>query len=95
MLTYAYKHSIIALGWKEEAMKSTRELIATELRIMRAKKNESVETVADNSGVSRDTITWYEKNLTSPSIDNLEKLLNYYEVDFDIFFTNIYAYKHN
>lgn len=73
---------------------TTRELIAAELRGLRAKKDESVEKVALNSTVSKDTITRYENNLCSPSIDNLEKLLNYYDVDFDIFFTNIYANKH-
>lgn len=73
---------------------TTRELIAAELRGLRAKKDETVEKVSIGSTVSRDTITRYENNLTSPSIDNLEKLLNYYEMDFDIFFTNIYANKH-
>ncbi len=74
---------------------TTRELIAAELRGIRAKRDESVEKVATGSTVSRDTIARYENNLCSPSIDNLEKLLNYYGVDFDIFFTNIYANKHN
>ena len=74
---------------------TTRELIAAELRGLRAKKDETVEKVANGSTVSRDTIARYENNLVSPSIDNLEKLLNYYGVDFDIFFTNIYANKHN
>ena len=73
---------------------TTRELIAAELRGLRAKKDESMERVALNSTVSMDTIKRYENNLCSPSIDNLEKLLNYYGVDFDIFFTNIYANKH-
>lgn len=73
---------------------TTRELIAAELRGLRAKKDESVEKVSIGSSVSRDTITRYENNSCSPSIDNLEKLLNYYGVDFDIFFTNIYANKH-
>ena len=73
---------------------TTRELIAAELRGLRAKKDETIEKVALKSTVSKDTIIRYEKNLSSPSIDNLEKLLNYYGVDFDIFFTNIYANKH-
>lgn len=75
-------------------MTTTRELIAAELRGLRAKKDESVEKVANNSSLSKDTITRYENNLVSPTIDNLEKLLNYYGIDFDIFFTNVYAEKH-
>ncbi|MEE3344701.1 MAG: helix-turn-helix transcriptional regulator [Bacilli bacterium] len=75
-------------------MNTTRELIAAELRGLRAKKDESVEKVANNSSLSKDTITRYENNLVSPTIDNLEKLLNYYGIDFDIFFTNVYAEKH-
>ena len=75
-------------------MNTTRELIAAELRGLRAKKDESVEKVAIGASIGRDTITRYENNLVSPSIDNLEKLLNYYGVDFDIFFTSIYANKH-
>lgn len=75
-------------------MITTRELIAAELRGLRAIKDESVEKVAIGSEVGRDTITRYENNLVSPTIDNLEKLLKYYGVDFDIFFTNVYANKH-
>lgn len=76
-------------------MKSTRELIADELRSLRALKKASIETVAKESNVNKDTISRYENNLTSMQIDILEKLLNYYNVSFDIFFTNIYAKKHN
>ena len=50
--------------------------------------------MALGANISRDTITRYENNLVSPTIDNLERLLNYYGVDFDIFFTNVYANKH-
>lgn len=75
-------------------MKSTRELIADELRSIRAKKKLSIENVAKLADVNKDTISRYENNNTSMQIDILEKLLNCYEVDFDIFFTNIYANKH-
>ena len=76
-------------------MKSTRELIADELRSIRAKKKYSIETVASISGVNKDTISRYENNLVSMQIDNLEKLLECYGIKFDIFFTDIYANKHN
>ena len=76
-------------------MKSTRELIADELRSIRARKNVSIEEVAKQSLVSKDTISRYENNLVSMQIDKLEQLLNYYGIEFDIFFENIYAKKHN
>ena len=75
-------------------MKTTRELIADELRSIRAIKDVSIEEVARGSQVNKDTISRYENNLTSMQIDILEKLLNYSNQDFDIFFTNIYAKKH-
>ena len=76
-------------------MKNTRELIADELRSIRAKLNLSIENVAEQSNVNKDTISRYENNLVSMNIDIIEKLLNVYNIDFDIFFTNIYANKHN
>ncbi len=76
-------------------MKTTRELIADELRSIRARKNVSIEEVAKQSQVNKDTISRYENNLVSMQIDKLEQLLNYYDVKFDIFFENIYAKKHN
>lgn len=76
-------------------MKNTRELIADELRSIRAKLNLSIENVAEHSNVNKDTISRYENNLVSMNIDIIEKLLNVYNIDFDIFFTNIYANKHN
>lgn len=62
---------------------------------MRAKKQLSIETVAELSGVNKDTISRYENNLVSMNLENLEKLLKVYNCDFAIFFTNIYANKHN
>ena len=72
---------------------TTRDLIASELRSIRAKKDISLETVATESGVNKDTMCRYENNTVSMQIDILDKLLKYYKVDFDIFFTNIYANK--
>lgn len=75
-------------------MKSTRELIADELRSIRAKKNLSIEKVAEKSNINKDTISRYENNSVAMNIDYIEKLLNAYDVSFDIFFTNIYVNKH-
>lgn len=75
-------------------MKKTRDLIADELRSIRAKKNLSIESVAKETNVNKDTISRYENNAVSMQIDILEKLLEFYQIEFDIFFTNIYANKH-
>lgn len=74
-------------------MKSTRELIAEELRSIRAKKKLSLESAAEKAGVNKDTIWRYENNQVSMQIDILEKLLLVYDEDFDIFFVNVYANK--
>lgn len=76
-------------------MKTTQELISDELRSIRAKKNINIETVAEKCGINKDTIYRYEKNKTSMKLDTIEKLLKFYDIDFSIFFTNIYANKHN
>ena len=76
-------------------MKTTRELIADELRSIRARTGLNIETVAKETQINKDTISRYENNLVSMQIDILEKLLTYYNINFDIFFTSIYANKHN
>lgn len=73
---------------------NTSELIASELRSIRAKRDETIENVANHCDIHKDTLFRYENNLVPMRIDILEKLLNYYQVDIDIFFTNIYANKH-
>ena len=76
-------------------MKETvRNDIASELRSLRAKTNISIEELVEKTGVSKDTIYRYENASVSMNIDNLEKLLNGYGIDFNIFFNNIYANKH-
>lgn len=75
-------------------MKSTRELIAEELRSLRAKQKKSLEVIAEETGLNKDTICRYENNQVSMQIDTLEKLIVAYGQEFDIFFTSIYANKH-
>ena len=74
-------------------MKNTRELIADELRSIRAKEKMSIEIVAEKAGISKDTLCRYENNQVSMQIDILEKILLVYNEDFDIFFRKIYANK--
>ncbi len=76
-------------------MKTTRELIAEELRSLRAREKISLEAIADKSNVNKDTIWRYENNQVSMQIDTLEKILVAYGQDFNIFFTKIYANKHS
>ena len=76
-------------------MKSTRDLISDELRSLRAKANLNLEEVALKTNISKDTLSRYERNQVAMNIDILEKILNFYDVNFDIFFTQIYAKKQN
>ena len=76
-------------------MTSTRELIAGELRSIRAKKQLTIEDIASKTSLDKMTISRYENNSVSMQIDVLEKILKAYNVDFDIFFKNIYANKQN
>ena len=63
-----------------------REYVAMKLREIRANRDYSIEYVAKKSGVNKDTICRYENNQVSQQIDNLEKILNVYGVDFTNFF---------
>lgn len=75
-------------------MKTTSNLVADELRALRARLDLKIEEVARDTKLDKGTIVRYENYQTSPNLDNLEKLLNYYGVSFDIFFNTIYANKH-
>lgn len=72
-----------------------KESIASELRKIRAGLNMSIEQVALNSGVNKDTICRYENNQVNMNIDILFKILSSYNVSFAIFFANINANKQN
>ncbi len=72
-----------------------RMYIAEELRTLRTKENITIMELAKRVGISENTIVRYEKGIISIRVDTLEKLLNYYNTNFVIFFKNIYAYKHN
>lgn len=72
-----------------------RNYIADELRALRSRKNLSLVELSDILGISKDTISRYENATTPINIDTLEKFLTYYNIDFDIFFKNACANKHN
>lgn len=75
-------------------MKETiKKYIADELRSLRAKKNISIVELANTLDINKDTISKYENATTSINIDVLEKFLEYYNLDFDIFFKNVCANK--
>lgn len=77
-------------------MKETiRRYIADELRSLRAKNNISLVELANILKINKDTISRYENASSSINIDTLETFLNYYNIDFDIFFSNVCANKHN
>ncbi len=77
-------------------MKETiRKYIADELRSLRAKNNISLVELANILKINKDTISRYENASSSINIDTLETFLNYYNIDFDIFFSNVCANKHS
>ena len=72
-----------------------RKYIGNELRSLRAKNNISLVELANILKIDKGTICKYENAVSSINIDTLEKFLNYYNIDFDIFFSNVCANKHN
>lgn len=67
---------------------------AKELRKLRAERNETLEEASKNIGIGKDTLCRYEKGTSQMYIDVLFKILNYYNVNFGIFFANYNANKH-
>jgi transcriptional regulator with XRE-family HTH domain len=72
-----------------------RKYIADELRSLRAKNNISLVELANILKINKDTISRYENASSSINIDTLETFLNYYNIDFDIFFSNVCANKYS
>ena len=69
-------------------------IVAKELKVLRVRKDLSVDKVADDIGINRETIRRYERGETDITIEKLEMLLNYYEADAHIFFENVCANMH-
>ena len=59
-----------------------RNDIANELRSLRAKNNITLEELSKQCNISKDAICRYENSTVSINVDNLEKILNYYNIDF-------------
>lgn len=70
------------------------EAIGTELKVIRIRNNLSLDDVASNININRETLRRYENNSSGLSVERLEELLNYYKVDKSIFFANVCANIH-
>lgn len=70
------------------------EAIGRELKVIRVRKDLSLENVAKDLHISRETLRRYENNSDGLSVERLEELLNYYKVSKSIFFQNVCAYNH-
>lgn len=55
--------------------------LGTKLRTLRAKKNYTVESLAEVAGVSPTTYRRFERDEASPTMDTVEKLAKFYEID--------------
>lgn len=71
------------------------EAIGKELKVLRIRNNLSIEEVANNFGLSYETIRRYENGSVDMSIERLEDMLKYYKIDADIFFKNVCTNNHN
>lgn len=71
------------------------ESIGKELKIIRIRNNLKLEDVADKLNINRETLRRYENNSTGLSVERLEELLDFYDVDKQIFFENVCVNMHN
>lgn len=69
--------------------------VANELAGLRAKQHKTLKEAAEGIGIHHNTLANYEKDASKMSLDLLEKILKFYEVDELIFFRNIREYNHN
>lgn len=68
-----------------------RNIVASALRSIRAELDLNLEEVAKKSKLNISTISRYENGTVSQQIDVLEKILEVYGIEMDVFFTNKYA----
>lgn len=66
-----------------------QEAIGKELRFQRIRNNLELEDVANFFNCSKETLRRYEKNSSGLSVERLEEILDYYNVDKSIFFRNV------
>lgn len=69
------------------------KIAASKLRGLRAEKGYTIEDVANNTNVNKDTICRYENSNVSMQLWILDKLVNFYGSSLDIFFKEIYDKK--
>lgn len=67
------------------------EAIGKELKIVRIRNDLKLEEVADKLEFNRETLRRYENNSSGLSVERLEELLNFYNVDKSNFFANVCA----
>ena len=70
------------------------KMAASKLRGLRAEKNYTIEKVANDTGINKDTICRYENSNVSMQLWILDKLVTFYDSSLDIFFKEIYDKKH-
>ena len=63
--------------------------ILQELKLLRIRRNLSLEQVANDFHVTYETMRRYEKGQINITLELLEKFLNYYDVKYDIFFERV------
>ncbi|MCI8460991.1 MAG: helix-turn-helix transcriptional regulator [Bacilli bacterium] len=71
-----------------------KKAIGNELKLTRLRNDLSLDDVAEAFDVNKETIRRYEKNSIGLTVERLEKLLNFYKCDKNIFFANICEYMH-
>lgn len=69
--------------------------IGTELKVIRIRNELRLEDVADKLQLNRETLRRYENDANGLSVERLEQLLNFYNVDKSIFFKNVCANIHD
>lgn len=70
------------------------EAIGKELKVTRIKKDLTMTDVSSDLNFNLETLRRYENNASGLSVERLEELLNYYNVDKSIFFKNVCEYMH-
>lgn len=70
------------------------EAIGKELKVARIRQSLTLESVAEQLNINRETLRRYENNATGLSVERLEEILNFYNMDKTIFFTNVCEYMH-
>jgi len=76
-------------------VENLKPYISAELRKLRAAKGINQRELADSIGVNVGTIVNYEQGENDMVLSTLESLINFYSIDFIIFFKNVYENIHN